>query len=125
MRRTKQVHVYGPFKVGQSIDDVLRVERKSHRVREGVEFTGKEGTFVICDRGKNAIERELSERNVELNQDFKVRYFYLDCTLTFIKYRGLGGDGANVYRVSKIDTPVDPRTLPLFSVSSGEVDDVV
>jgi hypothetical protein len=112
-----------PFKIGQPIDDVLYIAKRSYRRRLALELAGEEGTFVFMKaatrRANKEIEKRLEGLEVKLNQNFTVRYFYADCTLTFIQYRGLGGDGPRCYRISKIDDPIDPSTLPTFTPPSS------
>lgn len=103
-------HPRTPFKLGQPVDDILHIMRRTHRRRLSVEFTGKEGTFLFDLRRNNRkrkVEQELATRRIDLTQNFTVRYFLLDCTLSFKKYRGLDNAGAKCYRVISIDEPVD------------------
>ncbi len=103
-----------PFKIGQPHDKVLVVAKMSHRRRLGVEITAKEGIFLIDCRRKNTkqVSKELDGLSINLAQDGMVfRIFYLDCTLKFRRYRGLGGNGHNCYRIVKIDAPIDISNL--------------
>ena len=101
-----------PFYIGQSADDVLKVAKKTGRERLAVEFEHDSETFRFDLSAKSAPERKrqraemeatVGDKRVDLANIFKVRYFYLDCVLTFEKTRGPQGDGALCYRVTEIE----------------------
>jgi len=103
-------HTRTPFKLGQPVDDILYILRRTRRRRLAVEFTGKEGTFLFDLRKNNRnrrVEQELVDCKVDLTQNFTVRYFLSDCTLSLKKYRGLDNTGASCYRIISIDEPTD------------------
>lgn len=111
MKETNPVtHPRTPFKLGQPVDDVIYVLRRTRRRRLAMEFTGREGTFLFDLRRSNRkrkVEQELAGHKVDMTQNFTVRYFLLDCTLSFKKYRGLDNAGASCYRIISIDDSAD------------------
>lgn len=99
-----------PFRISQPVDDVLYIMRRTRRRRLAVEFTGKEGTFLFDLRRnhrKRNVETELAARKIDLTQNFTVRYFLPDCTLSFKKYRGTDDSGPRCYRVISVDDPTN------------------
>jgi hypothetical protein len=101
-----------PFYIGQPIDDVLVVAKRTNRRRLALEFTDHEGEEYRFDLGafsarerrekREVMEAELEGKRIDLGKVPVVKYVYDDCELTFEKGRGLKGDGALVYRVTEI-----------------------
>ncbi len=103
-----------PFYIGQSVDEVLYIAKKTNRRRLAVEFEAEDGETYRFDldadtarkrrRLKAAMEAELRDKSIHYARIPKVRYVFPDCALTFEKTRGPKGDGALRYRVTGIET---------------------
>jgi hypothetical protein len=106
-----------PFYIGQSIDDVVEVARRTNRRRLALEFTDREGEEYRFDLGafsarerrekREAMEAEMEDKRIDLGNVPVVKYVYDDCELTFERGRGLKGDGALVYRITRIEREGD------------------
>ena len=106
-----------PFYVGQSVDDVLVVARRTNRRRLALKFTDHEGETYRFDLDaksaperrarKEAMEAEVGDKRVDLGKVPVVKYVYADCELTFERGRGPKGGGALCYRVTRIETEID------------------
>ena len=102
-----------PFYISQSIDDVLKVAKRTNRRRLALEFTDHGGetyyfnldAFSARERRekREAMEAELEGKRVDLGRIPVVKYVYDDCELTFERGRGPKGDGALVYRITRIE----------------------
>jgi hypothetical protein len=102
-----------PFYIGQSVDDVLEVAKRTNRKRLAVEFTMQDGRHFRFDldatsgaerrRRKAEMEAKLGGEEIKFAEIAVVKYFYPDCALTFEKNRGVKGDGARCYRVMEIE----------------------
>jgi len=96
-----------PFRVGQSIDDVLKVMKRTNRKCNLVKIRGREGTFTIDTRRKSnrVVNSKIKDLSLNLRQNLTVWYYLDDCILVFKRNRGEGNTGASCYRVASVLSP--------------------
>lgn len=96
-----------PFKIAQSIDDVLYIMKRTNRRRLAVQFQGREGVLFINMRGKKDkdVQSEMQGHSFDMTQNFTVWYYLSDCTLKFKRYRGLDNKGHDCFRIIHIGEP--------------------
>ena len=102
-----------PFYIGQSVDDVREVAKRTNRRRLALEFTTEDGRWFYFGldassgrerrRLRTEMEADLEGEKIDLGKIPSVKYTYADCILTFEKSRGVDGKGALCYRVMGIE----------------------
>ena len=102
-----------PFYIGQPVDHVLKVAKRTNRKRLALEFTTGDGRAFHFNleassgkerrRRKAEMEAKLEGEEIDLGKIPSVTYFYPDCALTFERNRGVDGKGAMCYRVMRIE----------------------
>lgn len=117
--------LHTPFKVGQSIDDVMYIVHRTGREKIALRIKAKEGIFTIDTRRKSdrLVQKEVADHVSDPVQNFTLWWYFPDCCLKFKRYQGLDGKGAPCYRVVVVEPPLNIDEILSLPVTREEAAD--